>query len=977
MTEPPFSWPPATPPSSRSWRKRPAWISAVTRLLPRSRFRRGAWLSAIAYIVGVITIGAIGYALEDGKTIQESMYRALQLFGLNYQAPDDKDPNALIEIARFLAPFVLIAALIKLLAAGFGEMVRLAAHTRTTRAQRDAVLGFGPVGREVGRRLLQRGRRVTWIAFVEGADEALRAARDDAEAMGGFLLIGDPSAPASFARARLERCKRVFVALENDLACLDAAEALRGWLADDAPSPGPRWLKLRGQHMASSDAGGVAIRVFTDSPATHAELEHAAAHGFVSGRGSSSFNLRAEAARRLVVRARFDRTAMLLGQERVHLVIAGCGWQGEALLDEALMLCVRAGLKPPLVTVLDKEADAVRARIARRSPALFQNDLVPGWEPPRSMLCDLETVDFAALDLSPGLSRSVPVTAWAICSGDDDLNLRTSLALQTAMQRRQIAGAAIFARVWAGHAGDTHRLGEDSLTQTNVFGGLSDALDQSLAIDPDPDAISKELHTSYLGAEALAAGVQGAPITEPEERRRREADAVERAVADWKNLSPSKKTSNRRAHRHGAVKLEELGYDWHAGLEERLPVFNPDQTSPWDDAEAALAAEGNDFLRAEDSVQARFLAAMKSEHDRWIIDRAIDGWRHGTRRDEGRRIHPDMTVWDQLKAGTRAYDGLLLRGLMRRPTTQKDAPPAFTHAPLVMRLAQGAPMRTSRTQSDWDGTTELQVILPPGNLERPEKTVIDLAERPLASQIDLIRSLTEAESFCRLVLVFPAPPAAAVLALANKLAGFAWARGRDVHALWAWKEGAGGPTFDPETPHEALLCVQLKKPAARDRVLGFTGHRALGDPAAARALLEDAFQSWLSEDRPVRPVLLTGFAEGADRMAVELWRARGGEVHYLFPWPDPQTKNQSRPTHAWTDNPAMADAALCRIALADHGVDPNATTVLQPPGFEGENGHVLLANHLIGQSDALIALWNGDRSNPRPGGVADVVLRAN
>ena len=208
--------------------------SWITRILPRSRFRRWTWGSAVTYIVLVIALGALGYTLEDGRVSLESFYRAIQLFGLNYQAPEDKIPNGLIEIARFLAPIVLIAALIKLLAEGFGEMVRLAAHTRIVREERDAVLGFGPVGREIGRRLLVAGRRVTWIAMIDGAEENLRAARDDAEEMGGFLLIADPSAPASFLRARLERCKRVFVALENDLACLDAAEALRGWLADDA-----------------------------------------------------------------------------------------------------------------------------------------------------------------------------------------------------------------------------------------------------------------------------------------------------------------------------------------------------------------------------------------------------------------------------------------------------------------------------------------------------------------------------------------------------------------------------------------------------------------------------------------------------------------------------------------------------------------------------------------------------------------------
>lgn len=941
----------------------------IARILPRSRFRRWTWGSAVTYIVLVIALGALGYTLEDGKVSLESFYRAIQLFGLNYQAPEDKIPNGLIEIARFLAPIVLIAALIKLLAEGFGEMVRLAAHTRIVREERDAVLGFGPVGREIGRRLLARGRRVTWIAVIDGAEENLRAARDDAEEMGGFLLIADPSAPASFLRARLERCKRVFVALENDLACLDAAEALRGWLADDAPSPGPLWLGLWGRHMAPPDADGIAIRVFTTSPATHAELEHAAAHGFVSGRGISSFNLRAEAARRLVLRARLDRTATLLGQERVHLVIAGGGWQGEALLDEVLMLCVRSGLKPPLVTVLDANAGGVRARIARRSPALFQSDLVPGWQPPRFIQCDLETVDFTTLDLSPGLSRSCPVTAWAICSGDDDLNLRTALVIQTAMHRRQLPGAAIYARIWEGHAGDTHRLGEDSLTQTNVFGGLSDALDQTLALDRDPDAISKELHAAYLKTEAATDSIAYKTLDLGR-------DATEQAVANWDSLSPSKKTSNRRAHRHGAVKLEELGYDWHSGLQERLPEFTSDLTELWDDAEAALASDKSQFLHADGPAQQLFLAAMKSEHDRWIIDRAIDGWRYGRDRDEGRRIHPDMTVWDKLKAGTRAYDGLLLRGLLRRPTTQADAPTAFARTRLVIRLAHGEPVSTNVPEAEWEQATEICVILPTGNLERPEKTVIELGREPLAGMIQRIEALSTSRRFCRLVLVFPAPPAPQVMTLANRLAQIAWNQQRDVQALWAWGKGADGGLFHADTLIATSPYRLLPKADGKPPVLGFTGHRRLADPTAARASLAKALTPWLAEDRAVRPVLMTGFAQGADRLAVELWRAHGGLVRYLFPWPDPETAKRSPPTHAWTDDPATADPDICRISFAEHGIAPDDVSIMRPHGPEDATGHVLLAYHLVAHSDTLTALWTGNRSNPRPGGTADVVARA-
>lgn len=749
-----------------------------------------AWACAIVSVAAIWILGTVGFYAAN-KDLAKAAYQSLQLFGLNYDAPANmKELNWQIQWARFLAPAVLIAAVIKLLADSVGQCVRRIWHVRLNSRARDIVLGFGPVGREVGRRMLRDGYAVTWIDQIVGGDEALKTARREAEADGGLLLIGDPSSAQSFEKAGADNAGRVFVALDEDLACLDAAEALRTWLEVKRM---PSFLRIWGLHMqVPPPPPPPDIRIFTQSPEMGADLSHAAKHGFVSGRGVDVFQLRAEAVRHLVLQARWDRTAKLLGQDRVHLVLAGCGWQGEALLDEALLLCGRAGLKAPLVTVLDRDADTARARIKRRSPALFDPALAAeGWEPPRFVTCDLEAVDYGALAFDPDkYGMPIPVTAWAFCTGDDDLNMRAGLACQMAMHRRQLDGAPIHVRVWNGHEGQAHSLGNDALTQVNIFGSLGAALQQTRALQIDPDEVAKALHQSYMFTEQTTASVYGDPSKTGEIPREKAAEA-------WADMSHSKQRSNRRAQRHAACKLNDLGYDWHSGEGLNLPKFEDGIRDRFTKAEQALAELGFDpSALTSDSLETEernFLLAMINEHDRWTLDRAIDGWRlvanPTDERDEARLLHTDMKPFKDLKPNERAYDGILLRSLLNQPLGEAP-PPAYPHAPLSITLAHGQPPLASKPEAEWSTCTEIIITLPTGHLTRPEKTKLDLDQPGIQVLIDRLKAAMDQACFCRLVLAFPAPPTPNILALANKLAHMAWAKERDVSSLWTWTGAA-------------------------------------------------------------------------------------------------------------------------------------------------------------------------------------------
>lgn len=734
-------------------------------------FRYWLWACSLAFVGLVLGLGTWGF-MDLCATFWDALYRAIQLFGLNFDLPDGQTAEDIplqLHIARLAAPAVLIVAVIKLMADGLTLRLQRHRNTRPFSFPRDLVLGFGAFGQEVGRRLIEQGNAVTWIDRIQGNDEDLQQARDRAERLGGFLIVGDPSDPRNLHAARIGLVRRVFVALPNDLACFDAVEAVRKLLPPEKP-----------------------VRMFTANPLMTNTLPTAAQSGFATGRGVDLFNTKADAVRRLVLTARWDNLALLLGQERVHLVVAGCGWQGEALLEETLLLCLRAKLKPPLVTVLDIDPAAVRARLHRRAPALIEGNLgVRDFLPPRFVKADLEQIDFATLDLRETPDQpEVPVTAWAICAGDDDLNLRAGLLLHTAIQTRRLDGAPIHIRVHSGHGVATHAIGTDGITLSRTFGSLQDGLDQTSALEKDPDAGSKALHHAYVKAEAASPGT-----TDPEA-------ALKDSLSDWEGLSPSMRNSNRRAHRHAPMKLADLGFDWRLAQPSDLPTIAPEDRDAYRAAHEALFARA--FLDVDDTCSAneiRLFRAMQNEHDRWCIDRALDGWQPGVVRDNARLIHPSMVPWEDIgktesvedARKTRAYDAVLIRALLENENACRDRP-ARSASVVWIDARDLTNWQSSVPLATWMEATELRLSLP-ARIKSQEKDPEEAKQKK--EFLVAVKAAITADQLCRITLVFHVPPDRDVIVIANEIARLAEGR-VTVDCAWLWK--AGQNKVDPRLP---------------------------------------------------------------------------------------------------------------------------------------------------------------------------------
>jgi hypothetical protein len=106
-------------------------------------------------------------------------------------------------------------------------------------------------------------------------------------------------------------------------------------------------------------------------------------------------------------------------------------------------------------------------------------------------------------------------------------------------------------------------------------------------------------------------------------------------------LSEEHRESNRRLVTHLPAKLASAGFDLENWLTDH----------------PSLAANGRrldapDFAADPDLLER--LAIL--EHDRWMIERRLGGWRPGPARDNLRRIHPDLKPYDDLTEHSKQYD---------------------------------------------------------------------------------------------------------------------------------------------------------------------------------------------------------------------------------------------------------------------------------------------------------------------------------
>lgn len=148
-----------------------------------------------------------------------------------------------------------------------------------------------------------------------------------------------------------------------------------------------------------------------------------------------------------------------------------------------------------------------------------------------------------------------------------------------------------------------------------VFGILSRTLNRKILLDGLNETLAQSMHESYRRNQLARGADPGAPALQP-----------------WANLSEDLRDSN-RAFAYGIPeKMRAIGC-----------IVVPTTLVELQDAAAIFSAGEVEEL-------------ARLEHDRWMRDRASDGWSYGESRDDERKLHPSLIAYDKLSEAERDKD---------------------------------------------------------------------------------------------------------------------------------------------------------------------------------------------------------------------------------------------------------------------------------------------------------------------------------
>ncbi|HWP26878.1 MAG TPA: RyR domain-containing protein [Xanthobacteraceae bacterium] len=447
------------------------------------------------------------------------------------------------------------------------------------------------------------------------------------------LQIVDPAAPLSIdagplrARMRMDiadlveaaglrHAKRIIVDLGSDTATLSAGCVLMHKFDD--PAWTPSLMQTGGRRRPDSLALRVADPLLADQFFEIMDIDRDRMPEGGASLRPIVFDENRVIARYALARHLLFKFADAAGQRRVHALVVGFGDLGEKILEQALLTSIAGNLGEPRVTVLDREARRREAEFRTRRPGVLDTlDVV-------FLEFDIETdsLEQAAPGSSAERMRELAgadgITAIFLALPSDAETARAVLLLRRYFARIGMPPAPIFYRWRAGEA-----MGDLLREDRNAFAGHG-----AIRMDLPDGALLREI-ADFDGREALARALHECYLAG--------LDVSQQAMQAWERLPDTLRRSNIRAADHLPAKLWTLGIDMSTLEPGSLPRLPESVTR-------LLSAD-----RGTVTDDPKLVNLARIEHERWMIDRKLDGWSYGTQRDNAKRLHPLLVHWEELK----------------------------------------------------------------------------------------------------------------------------------------------------------------------------------------------------------------------------------------------------------------------------------------------------------------------------------------
>lgn len=583
------------------------WSDAAAELTAFSHTRASVIRWGVVAALTATWIGGGLYYWREQPT-SEAIYRTISAVGMwdQYFTAADHNGGMLLDIVRFAA---LAAPVVGLLFAFSGQLGRSSARMLNLLAARHVVIaGQSPAAISLALDCRRHGDAVILIAAALSEETALGLRRK-----GVIVLQGEAAQAETLEAARAGRAAHVVAFEDDDTVNLQIEAAVR---------------RLAGDRKRKRPIG---VHVATHTPLLLREArEMRSAQMRKSANAPAAIDPKPFSLNELAARALLQQEAQtllslarLLKQERVHIVFFGFDAAAEMVANTVLKSLWSAHFGAPRLTVLAPNPQAVEAGFRARHREAFAHPQL--WSADIAFMpfdWDAASVGPEQLDAVES-ARGAP-SALVVSCGADPGNIHLAIALKRICNHGPRWPVPIFMRETSrSEFSQQYARGDDTAeldAYLQAFGAHQVVATRARIIEGVLDRGAAIAHEHY------AKGASGAAMSMKE---------LQGMTKDWGSVLETYRAANRAVADSAMVKL------WDAG-------WRP-------------AAKGEKGETAP-SVAPELLPKMaEREHDRWVAERLMSGWRPSQARNNDLMMHDKLVAWAALSPEDRAKDETQVR----------------------------------------------------------------------------------------------------------------------------------------------------------------------------------------------------------------------------------------------------------------------------------------------------------------------------
>lgn len=582
------------------------WSRAASSLTAMAHTRAAVFRWGFVILLTIVWIGGGLYYWRDRGWL-EALYLTLSAVGM-YDNYFDAREDVMLQVIRFAA---LAVPVVGLLFAFSGQLGRSLARLFNLGAAKHVVVaGDSPAALSLALDCRHRYKDSV-ILIGQGLAEDTTL---DLRRKGVIVLQGDAGNPETLKASRAHHAAHVIAFEPDDTANLQIEAAVRRLVGKGRRS------RPIGVHVATRSA--LLLRESREMRSSQMRKKGGKQADPIDPK---PFSLDEMAARALLQKEAptILHIADVLEQERVHIVMFGFDAAAEALAGSILKSLWSAHFEAPRITVLAPNAEAAEAGFKARHREAFAH--------PHLWVADIAFLEFdwdaASIggELLDGVERERgKPTAAVVSTGADPGNIHLALALKRAGNNggrwpipiyMKESSESEFSKEYA-RGDETPEL--DAYLQ--AFGGHQTTATRTRILDGVLDAGAAIAHEHY--SQNLS-------------ERDMSLRELQAAMRDWSDVLETYRAANRAVADSAMVKVWDAGWAPAAKGErgETSPTIPPD-----------LAEQ-----------------MAKREHDRWMAERLMSGWRPSEKRDNDLMAHDKLVPWEALNEDDRARDAVQVR----------------------------------------------------------------------------------------------------------------------------------------------------------------------------------------------------------------------------------------------------------------------------------------------------------------------------